>query len=606
MSFVSELKRRKVFQVAAVYLVVAWLIMQVVDVVNEPLNLPDWLDAVVIVLLAVGFPIAVILAWAFDLTPEGVVRDQGSAVTVKSSGRRTEYALIGLLVVAVGWVLYRVEITPSEPAVEVVVEEAQREVLPNSVAVLPFTNLSIDPEEAFFAAGIHDTVLHELAKISDLNVIGRTSVLQYADGQTSISEIAEALNVETVLEATVQYADGQVRITAQLIDPDTGAHLWSGNYDRPFKDIFAIQSEIATRIAMALEAELLPAERQSIERPATNSPEAYALYLRAMATWDNNDVVISNPSLRASIKSDFDQAIKVDPNYALAYARRARLYAVTLNADVGTQENFVRRRVELENLALEDLDRALAIDPALGAAYGTLARIHQYNWRGADAEEAYERAIQLSPSNADAIGNYASFIALQRRFEEAFRLAQRAAELNPNSSRTHNTLGRTYWVAGDLDAAIASYRTAIEIDPTDAGNRMDSAGIEATRSNRMAALAELPIAEQLLGETTNPHFVADIAYIYGRIDQPDEATRLFESIQRSSALRRIAAPAWVLLYLAIGDQAQALYWLKDAADNPQPYEGHFATLRLKNNIWNDPILDQPEFVEVRSRLGFRE
>ena len=199
MSFLGEIKRRKVFQVAAVYLVVAWLLIQIVDVVNEPLNLPEWFDTAVIVALAIGFPIAVILAWAFDLTPEGVVRDQGTSATTQSRGRGIEYSLLGLIVVAIGWLFYRTEIGPSEQVVQVVAEEPQREVLPNSVAVLPFENLSLDPEDGFFAAGIHDTILKELANIGDMNVISRTSVLQYADGLTSIEQIAEDLRVEAVM-----------------------------------------------------------------------------------------------------------------------------------------------------------------------------------------------------------------------------------------------------------------------------------------------------------------------------------------------------------------------------------------------------------------------
>ncbi len=158
MSLVSELKRRKVVQVAAVYLVVAWVIMQIVDVVNEPLNLPDWFDTVAIMLVAIGFPIAVILSWAFDLTPEGVVRDQGTNVAVQSGGGKFGYVLIGLVVIAAGWILYRVEINPSDQAVETVAEETERETLPNSIAVLPFDNLSPNADDAYFAAGLHDEI----------------------------------------------------------------------------------------------------------------------------------------------------------------------------------------------------------------------------------------------------------------------------------------------------------------------------------------------------------------------------------------------------------------------------------------------------------------
>ncbi len=196
MAFLGEIKRRKVFQVAAVYLVVAWLIMQIVDVVSGPLLLPDLFARIVIVVLAIGFPITVLISWAFDLTPEGVVKDQG---TSQKRGRRIEYALIGLLILATGWVLYRVELTAPDPSVETVADVIQRDVLPNSVAVIPFENISPDPDDAYFAIGIHEKILNQLAKLSALNIITRTSVLQYADTEKPILEIAAEMNVETVL-----------------------------------------------------------------------------------------------------------------------------------------------------------------------------------------------------------------------------------------------------------------------------------------------------------------------------------------------------------------------------------------------------------------------
>ncbi len=266
MSFLGEIKRRKVFQVAAVYLVVSWLIMQVVDVVNEPLTLPDWFDTAVIVALAIGLPIALILAWAFDVTPDGVVKDQGGHEAVHSGGKRIEYVLIGLVVIALTWVIYRVEFDSGGVA------GVQREgVLRNSIAVLPFENLSLDPEDAFFAAGIHESTLKQLAKISDLVVIARTSVMQYEEDPPPIPEIAKALNVGTVMEGSVRYASGRVLITAQLIDGQTGAHLWSDEFNRELTDVFAVQAEVAGHIATAMQVQLLPDELARIENRPTDS-----------------------------------------------------------------------------------------------------------------------------------------------------------------------------------------------------------------------------------------------------------------------------------------------------------------------------------------------
>ena len=195
MSILVEIKRRKIFQVAAVYLVVAWLLIQIVATVEAPLSLPDWVDTLVILLLAIGFPVTLVMSWGFNLTPDGVVKDQGSNEAERSGGRRIEYVLIGLLAVAMVWVIYRVEISPSEQPVELDADEAVGGVLSNSIAVLPFENLSPDPDNAYFAAGIHESTLNQLAKIRDLIVMSRSSVMQYEENRPPIAAMAKALNV---------------------------------------------------------------------------------------------------------------------------------------------------------------------------------------------------------------------------------------------------------------------------------------------------------------------------------------------------------------------------------------------------------------------------
>ena len=313
MSFLGEINRRKIFQVAAVYLVVAWLIMQVVDVVNDPLSLPDWFDTVVILLLGIGFPIALILSWAFNITPHGVVRDAGGS-SVPRGGRRIEYVLLGLLVAAFGWIGYR-ELNPPV--------SNGREILANSIAILPCANLSPDPDNAYFSAGIHGEILNQLDKIQELNVIARTSVLQYADAARPITEIAQELNVGNVMDCSVSYAENRVAVSVQLIDAETGVNLWSERYNEKLADVFDIQADIAIRIAIALEAKLLPGERESIEERPTNSPEAYANYLRALELFWVAGEPSSPPSRLSDLLSYLDRAIDLDSEFSLAYARRA-------------------------------------------------------------------------------------------------------------------------------------------------------------------------------------------------------------------------------------------------------------------------------------------
>jgi len=584
MSFVSELKRRKVFQVAAVYLVVAWLIMQVVDVVNEPLRLPEWFATVAILIVAIGFPIALILSWAFDLTPEGVVKDQGSTAPTRSDGRRIEYVFIGLLIVAVGWLSYR-EVGPTRPV-------DQGDVLPNSVAVLPFTNLSADPEDAFFAAGIHDTILHELAKITDMNVIARTSVLPYGDGQTPIAQIAEELNVETIMEGTVQYAEGQVRITVQLINPETGSHIWSGNYDRAFADIFVIQSEIASRIAVALEAELSPAEQESIARRPTDSAAAYALYLNA-----------SDAESRAAALSYLDRAIAIDPGFALAYATKARIIGSGYVREVAeaaqrAPETAADVAEELERLVLSTAEQALGLNPDLGLAYSALGLMHMRRWRRQESEDAFSRALALSPNDPEVLTSSSLFHSLTGQHDDAIYLAQRAIQIDPANSS--DNLALAHFFAGEYEAAAFLLRQLIADNPTTA-LYFRLAEVETASGDYSAALEHVQIRDQA-GDWGVPGGIVRSAYVYSIIGRQEDAVRVV-------ALLQDLAPSLVQQateQLVIGDATESLRLLQEAVATPLPLPGNTLSMILKHNIYADPILDQPEFVEVRSRLGFRE
>ncbi len=582
-SLLGEIKRRKVFQVAAVYAVVAWLLVEITATVEEPLSLPGWADTLVIVLVVIGFPLALILSWVFDMTPRGIIRTTESSATNETVSGANE----------------------SAPQVQ---DEPKREILPNSVAVLPFENLSPNADDAYFAAGIHEELLNQLAKIRDLRVIARTSVMQYEGARRPVSEIAGELRVGTLMEGSVRYAGSRVRVAAQLIDAATEDHLWSEVYERDLADVFAIQADIATQIATALKAEFSPAEQQRVERPLTRSPEAHARYLQAMAAEQQGGIewVITSPEVRTRIQSLLDDAIAVDPDFALAHVQRARVHTGSLLFDIGSEENFAEHRAELENLALQDLEKALTLDPNLGAAYAALARIHQYNWRAAEAEAAYERAIQLRPNDPEVLCDAAMFKSSTDRLEEAIDLGRRALALDPGSARANIWVALIYLTAHDYAAAEPAYRSAAELAPTQSFPHACLALLESASGNAAAAVREAKIAEQLLVDNTNPAHLSVAIYVYGLIGLREDAKRLFARLEQTAATRRVAAGARAQGYLGVGDNEQALYWLKRAAETREPYEGYFSILGLKANQFSDPVLDQPEFVEVRSRLGFRE
>jgi len=410
------------------------------------------------------------------------------------------------------------------------------------------------------------------------------------------------LNVETVLEATVQYADGQVRITAQLIDPDTGAHLWSGNYDRPFKDIFAIQSDIATRIAMALEAELLPAERESIERASTDSNQAYALYLKALTTlqpWNPAaDLGIEAVQLADSYLS---QAVVFDPAFALAYARKAKLHAERVRGSNSDEEY-----VALHALILENAERALALDPLLGLAHAAIGISNEVRLHGAEARVSFEKALQLSPNDPEVLIWHALFSLYAGRSQEGIPLARHATELDPNNGEYFGVLGQNLHAIGDDVAAIATLENAVSIDPTFAQAYKTLGLVEVFRGNRDRAFAHARTAERVLGPTPAPAFLAEIGYLYSRAGSREDAARVFARLEAVAADGQIVGHgAWAVAHLALGNSEEVLEWLQRAIDDRNrglTIGGYPPFMRLIWNYFRDPLLDERRFQELRNEL----
>lgn len=586
MSLFAEIRRRKVFQVAAVYAVVAWLLIQIVATVEAPLNLPGWFDTAIIVALAIGLPIAIILSWAFDLTPDGVVRDRGAIATSEPTSRTLEYLLIGSLSIAVLILLYR-EFSPEETSVP-----SGSEVLSNSVAVLPLENLSPDPENAYIAAGLHDEILNQLAKLRDLSVISRTAVLQYANDRPSIQEIAEALKVESVMEGTVRYAGNRIRVTTQLIDPATGLHIWSETYDREFQDIFAVESDIATNVAIALQAELSPEERQRIERPLTRSPDAYRLFLQA------TNLGIHGPEGLGptyELQNYLDQALALDSGFARAHALKSFDYAFAL---VRARRPGDPETEELERLAWEHAGRALSLDPEESLAYVAMANIGRFNWRAMEAEGAFEKALQLAPNDSFGLQSFAHFLSFLGEFDRATELAKRAVELDPSSIVLGNVLLRS----GAFDEAYEAYEMVVSAGAITSGN-WGLATAEARRGNVDAAYRQTRIFEELAPKG-DPSALVDLISLYGQIGYHEDALRLFRSLELAAADSHVPASRWALAYLGVGDAENALEQLR-RIDRERKPEDSLYSFALATREFGHPALERDDFVEVRNRLALR-
>ena len=401
--------------------------------------------------------------------------------------------------------------TAAEPT-PAIAEEEQREVLPNSVAVLPFENLSPDPDNAYYAAGFHEEILNQLAKLSALNVIARTSMRQYANTEKSIPEIAEELNVQTVMEGSVRYADDRIRITTQLNDGITGAHLWSETYTRDFDDIFAIESDVAMNVANALAVEFSLAEQQSIEELPTDSTEAYVYYLRALAGDANN-------------QSYLDQAIALDPEFALAYAEKAYWYAFELTGQSGANPS---QAAELERAVENNANQALILNSSLGTAQAALAVLHQVNWRAREAEDAFQQAIELSPNDVDVLVLYGRFKRYRGDHTESVRHFRRALELDPNNGLLVNQIAIGYRWARNWDASATAYQANLDRSPTSISPLVGLTYVEAARGNSVEAGRLLQIAEQL---EPAPFRLAQMAEAYALLGRGDDAMRMFNLIE---------------------------------------------------------------------------
>jgi len=602
MSFWAELRRRNVFRVGAVYLASAWVLSQVGALVAQSFGAPAWPIRMLLVLLAIGFPVAIVMAWLFELTPQGLkltAQVAPEASVTHETGRRLNRVLIGMIGVLIvvlitdRWLLPAREVQTTTSSVAAgTAAESPRARLEHSVAVLPLANLSPNPSDAYFAAGIHEEILNYLAKLKSVNVIARTSMTRYANTDKSIQDIGAELNVETVMEGSVRYADNRVRITTQLIDARSGAHLWSEAYERDFKDIFAIQADIAMSVANALNATFSPEEQRQVERVPTISPEAYALMLQV------GDLGARGNQGR-QILALADQAIARDPNFAAPYATKAFVYS---NLLINTTFGSAGDRAQTEALARSNAERSLALDPSSLAPGRTLAFIDALNWRWTAARQTYERHYDAKDPRVNYFDWFSSWTG---EGTQAIEKAQRATTLDPADWASRWRLGMVLLYAREEDKAIAAFRRGIEIAPTLSLQHSWLAFAEIARGNHDEALRELQLTETLLGNNRAIISLVDLIYAYGRIGRSADAARLFAEIQALAKTQDIGTGGWASAYLGIGDQQKALEQLRLGAERARNHmldPGFFTLMNIRMNPTRDPVLEQPEFVAVRAAL----
>jgi TolB-like protein/Flp pilus assembly protein TadD len=477
--FFDELRRRNVYRVAAAYAVVSWLIIQVATATFPYLEIPRWGVRLVIALLVFGFPVALILAWAYELTPEGIRRTEdaptgGSAP--RSRGQKLRALIIGLLVCAGAFLAYQ----------RWRANEMGSAIPEKSIAVLPFDNFSDDKENAFFADGIQDDILTSLAKIHELKVISRTSVMPYRGAtKSNLPQIAQALGVANVLEGSVRRGEGRVVVTVQLIDARSDRHLWAKRYDRPLADSLGLQGELASEIAAELRATLSPEEKDRVATKPTENPDAYVLYLKARAYESNPDRLFEDFKLAEGL---YSEAIQHDPSFALAHARLSATLARIYHWFDPTDE----RKEEIKRSAT----KALELKPDLGE--GHLALGLYYYWTEADYEKALEefRIAAAALPNDSEIGYISAAIRRrQGKTNENLELLRRSQGLDPGNANVASEIAFTYAFIHDWPQAAKMYDRVVSLAPDSVNFKINRAYVDFFASGNTqtlkTALAEI-------------------------------------------------------------------------------------------------------------------
>lgn len=542
-SFFAELKRRNVYRVGIAYVVVAWLALQALDIIVPIMRAPEWFSQLVLVLLVIGLPFALIFAWAYEMTPDGLKRekdvDRTESIT-QVTGQRLNRMTIGVLVLAVS-ILLADKFFPGEPFAEptaevaAAVDEAPVQDATPSIAVLPFANMSADENSAYFSDGLADTLLHMLAQIREIRVAARTSSFQFRDQNTDITEIAKTLGVGTILEGSVQRSGNKVRVTAQLIEADTGFHLWSGNYDRDMDDIFGIQDEIANEVVAALKVSLLGESAERLATRETENLDAYTEYL--LGVNDLNEFSFDS-LLRA--EQHFREAVRVDPDYALAWARLAETYTHMERTGAGASD-------EMTEAARDAASRALSIDENLAAAMAILGAAEANAGNREMAEQLLLRAIATEPNDVTAKRYYGGFLWSQLRADEAFAQIDEVLILDPLSRDAHDRLSTGLRVMGNFDGAIEAARRIVEINPNSPVGYYREAESEFARGNWAVAIVKT--IQALDVDPSDPELAMLIGDYYLSIDSLADAKRWYDRASEIDPDHPVSRTAPVNLHL---------------------------------------------------------
>ena len=548
-SFFSELKRRNVYKVAVAYAVVSWLLIQAASILLPTFEAPPWGMKVLVLIIVLGFPAALIFSWAFEITSEGIKFESEIAPNEsikRKTGRKIVAVTVVLAVIAACLFIFQFvrarSTSPATPASPVLTNK--------SIAVLPFDNLSRDPDNAYFCEGVQDEILTRLAKVADLKVISRTSTSHFKSVPENLPAIAKQLGVMHILEGSVQKASDQVRVNVQLINALTDAHLWADTYDRKLTDIFAVESEIAKAVTDILQAKLTGSEQTAINKKPTENPEAHELYLKGRHFWNRR----TEADLRKAAEF-FEQAIAKDPSYALAYAGAADCWSVMPNYSNDAPKPYIDRAIPLAR-------RAIELDDSLAEAHAALANAIGADLQLAACEAEFKRAFALNPNYASAHQWYGEVLQSVGRFEEAIAELRRAHDGDPLSLIINAMLGGTLYSAGHNEQALEQIRRTLDLDLDFNVAYWVRGQINESNGNLVQAIADYTKA--MTTGSPSDSSLAVIACIYARSGRRAEAEKILNDLLNESKRRFVSSYFLAEIQATLGNKDEAIRLLEKA------------------------------------------
>ncbi|MFV1988589.1 MAG: tetratricopeptide repeat protein [Gemmatimonadota bacterium] len=545
--FFRELQRRKVFKTVALYVVAAWVLLQVADLAFPGFGIPEeairyvWIGAVF------GLPLVVLFAWRYQVTLQGIVRSTplgpGEVATLPLLKR--DYLILGALLLAATGVGYRaiVEIREVPTAIRLTLGD---EILPNSIAVLPLRNVTGDPDQEYFVAGMLDALITDLSKISALKVISRSSASVYRNVVQSVRQTGLELGVAHIIEGSVFRTEDRVRINIQLIDTATDENLWSENYESDIEDVLTLQGELAREIAEKVRVELTPEEESRLTSTRKVNPETYETYLRGMFLLNQY-----TPDGMQRGLAYLDEAVENDPDDPLAYAGLALGYTLIGHSENPPPGVWAKAR--------EAAVRALELDPSFPEAVGALAEIQlYYDWDWSGAEQSFRRALQLNANLDFTHAHYAWYLQLTGDAEAAFEHMRRAQQIAPVTPIFAAWLGWLHWGENHLDEAIAEAQKSLELNPSFPWGLYVLGGAYAAKGMYEEAIA----THERLFEIVPTLGRWGLGSTYAQMGREQDARRVLAELAENPGQKDLVFLG--IIYAALGDEEEALRWLETA------------------------------------------